>query len=105
MTAPNEQLYLSLQGLGLSNHEILIYLASLELGATSIWEIAKKSGVKRTTCYTVLEDLSMKGFASSSNDGKRDVYSVVSPKQLLRLAEYRYDRLVSSASQLEALAS
>lgn len=105
MTNQNEHLSLSLQGLGLSQHEILVYLAVLELGPSSIWEIAQKSGVKRTTCYTVLEDLSVKALASSSNDGKREVYTVVSPKQLLRLAEYRYERIISSVTQLEALAS
>ena len=36
-----------LQQLGLSEKEAKVYLASLELGSTSVLEISKKAGLKR----------------------------------------------------------
>ena len=90
---------------GLSENEAKIYLAALELGPSSIWQIAKKSGVKRPTCYVILEELSFKGFSSSENDGKRVIYAVISPKQLLLKEEYKHNKLRSLAPQLQSIAS
>lgn len=104
-TTENDSLTTILQGVGLSGNESLVYLATLELGSASIWDIAQKSGVKRTTCYTVLEDLAVKGLASSTDDGRRVLYSVSSPKQLARLAESKYVKFISQIGSLEALSS
>ncbi len=46
-----------LQQIGLNQKEAKIYLANLELGEASIQEIAKKSGVKRTSIYNLIDDL------------------------------------------------
>jgi sugar-specific transcriptional regulator TrmB len=105
MTTINANLNDLLALLNLSENEVKIYLAGLELGASSIWEIAQKSGVKRPTCYVVLEELAFRGFASSHNDGRRVVYSVISPKQLMVREENRHRRLRDAESQLQAIAS
>ncbi len=105
MTTQNSDLIASLRGIGLSKNEAVVYLAVLELGQASIWEIAKKSGIKRPTCYVLLEELAFKGYASNSNDGKRVLYSVSSPKQLLQAVERRQERFVKSLAQLEGVAS
>lgn len=105
MTTLNDDLITALKGIGFSKNESLVYLATLELGPSSIWEIAKKSGIKRPTCYVLLDELIWKGYAASTNDGKRTIYSVDSPKQLLRAVERRQERFVKSIGQLDALAS
>lgn len=105
MTTQNSDLLISLQGIGLSKNEALVYLASLELGPSTVWDISKKSGIKRPTCYVLLEELAFKGHATSVNDGKRTIYSVSSPKQLLRAVERRQDRFINSINQLEGIAS
>lgn len=105
MTTQNDELLASLRGVGFSKNEALVYLAVLELGPSSIWDIAKKSGIKRPTCYVLLEELAFRGYASSTNDGKRTVYSVVSPKQLQRSIERRHARFNTTVSQLEAVAT
>jgi len=46
-----------LQQVGLNQKEAKVYLATLELGEASIQEIAKKSGVKRTSIYNLIDDL------------------------------------------------
>lgn len=105
MTTQNDTLLLALKGIGFSKNEALVYLATLELGRSSIWEIAKKSGIKRPTCYVLLDELIWKGYATSTNDGRRTLYSVNSPKQLLRAVETRFSRFSNTITQLEALAS
>lgn len=105
MTTINNNLIELLSNAGLSENQAKIYLAGLELGPSSIWQIAKKSGVKRPTCYVILEELSYKGFTSSANDGKRVIYSVISPKQLLLKEEYKHNRLRNAAPQFLAIAS
>lgn len=105
MTTPNESLIDSLKSAGMPENEAKVYLASLELGPSSIWEIAKKSGVKRPTCYVILENLSLKGLASSMNDGRRIQYTVVSPKQLFGYFNRHLETYSSKLSELTSLAS
>ena len=105
MTTINDNLINLLASVGLHENAAKVYLAALELGASSIWEIAKKSGVKRPTCYVILEELAYKGFASSNNDGRRVNYSVFRPKQLLIHEERIHNRFKEAGAQLLAIAS
>lgn len=105
MTTQNDELLGALRGAGLSKNEAMVYLACLELGPSAIWDIALKSGIKRPTCYVLLEELAVKGLASSANDGKRTIYTVASPKQLQMALERRQNRLLSAMTSLSALAS
>jgi len=90
---------------GLSENEARVYLATLELGSASIWEVSKRSGVKRPTCYVLLEELTKKGFAISKNDGKRVVYSVLMPKQMAEMESRKHQKFIKSLPGLEAIAS
>ncbi len=90
---------------GLSENESKVYLACLELGPSGIWEVSKLSDVKRPTCYVLLEDLTTRGIAKSHNDGKRVVYSVISPKQLALIEGRKHNKFLNLLPQLEGLAS
>ncbi len=105
LTSRNNDLIAALRGIGFSKNEATVYLATLELGTAPIGDISRLSGIKRPTCYFLLEELAVKGYASSVNDGKRVVYSVMSPNQLLRASERRHERLAKSVPQLMGLAS
>lgn len=50
-----------LKNLGLSEKEVLVYLALLQLGSATPYEIAKKADIKRPTAYIVSEELVKKG--------------------------------------------
>ena len=76
-----------LQHLGLSDKEAAVYMASLELGSDTVQEIAKRAEVKRANTYAVIEKLMNKGLMSSVEKGKKTLYQVEDPKQLLRLIE------------------
>ena len=76
-----------LQHLGLSDKEASVYMASLELGSDTVQEIAKRAEVKRANTYAVVEKLMSKGLMSSVEKGKKTLYQVEDPKQLLRLLQ------------------
>ncbi|MEK7106984.1 MAG: helix-turn-helix domain-containing protein, partial [Patescibacteria group bacterium] len=61
----------SLSQLGLSGQESAVYLAALELGFSSISDIAKKAGIKRPTTYYIVDELIKKNLVSRAPKGKR----------------------------------
>ena len=101
----DKELQTTLRGIGFSPNEAAVYLAALELGPSSMWDIALKCGLQRSTCYSLMEELVIKGYASKDTDGKRALYAVTSPKRLMLAARTRYERFERSISELDALAS
>jgi HTH-type transcriptional regulator, sugar sensing transcriptional regulator len=104
MDVPNTDLITLLMNVGLNVNQALVYLAVLELGPSAVADIAKKSGLKRPTCYLLLEELEAQGYATRITDSKHTMYSVIPPKQLLQLVEQRYRHFANTVDQLEALA-
>lgn len=93
----------TLKQFGLTDNEAKVYLAGLELGATSIQEIAKKAGVKRTTVYAVIQALKQKGLFSESQKGAKMIFIAESPENLVRLSEQRYYDLKKLLPELESI--
>lgn len=59
-----------LKEFGLSDNEATVYQVALQLGETSPFAIARESGIPRTTVYTVLTDLALKGLVElESSEG------------------------------------
>jgi HTH-type transcriptional regulator, sugar sensing transcriptional regulator len=71
-----------LQKIGLNEKESKIYLGALELGKSSVQNIAVKSGVNRATTYVILDALIEKGLCSKQEKGKKTFYFAVAPEQL-----------------------
>ncbi len=71
-----------LQQLNFDEKEADIYLALLELGEANIEQIAKKSSIKRTTVYHVIESLKEKGYIEMSKVGKKTLYYALNPKKI-----------------------
>lgn len=71
---------------GLSDKEAKIYVSLLELEAATVFEIAKHSGINRSSAYVVLESLTEKGFSGFSDDKKVRRYVAASPEILLQSA-------------------
>jgi sugar-specific transcriptional regulator TrmB len=72
---------------GLSENEAKVYLAALELGETSVYRLAKKSGVKRTTTYLAVESLKEKGLISAFSKNGVTICYAESPKKLTHVLE------------------
>jgi len=71
-----------LQQLDLAGKKADVYLACLELGASSVIEIAKKAGIKRTTAYDILLDLMQKGLVSQTTKGKKRLFVGEDPEKI-----------------------
>lgn len=56
-----EHLIEPLKNLGLSEKEAQVYLALLQLGPATPYQVSKKSGLKRPTAYVIAEELCEKG--------------------------------------------
>ncbi len=93
----------TLLNLGLSQKEASVYLALLELGEASVLKIARKSNIKRPTCYVLLRSLEEKGFASRILRAKKTLFSAQHPKKLVTEAELRLKELNEAMPQLESL--
>jgi sugar-specific transcriptional regulator TrmB len=78
-----------LESLGLEVNETKAYLSLLELGPSKVADIAKVSGIKRTTLYTVLANLETRGLISRELKGLKTLFRSHHPKELLRLEEER----------------
>lgn len=82
-----EVLLKQLQNFGLSEKEGKIYLALLELEMATVFEVAKQSGINRSSAYVVLEALKKKGLVGISDDKKVRKYIAASPETLLHSAK------------------
>lgn len=105
MTNLNDNLISTLKLAGLNETEAKIYLACLENGAVSAWEIYKKTGIKRPTCYAVLENLVADEIAFKKNDGKRSIFTVIAPAKLLMTIDYRKNQFKKNLPLFEGLKS
>ncbi len=73
-----------LKGIDLSDKEVAVYLAALELGQASVLRIAAKSGIKRPTVYITLRGLQERGFIEVIPKGTTTLYQAVDPEKILR---------------------
>lgn len=75
----------ALKQLGLTDKEIKVYLAALELGPQPVQEIAKRAGVNRATTYVMIEQLTQRGLMSSFEKGKKRYFNAEDPEKLHNL--------------------
>lgn len=92
-----------LQNIGLDDKEAKVYLAGLQTGPATIVELAKVSGIKRSTVYEVVEDLKEKSLVNVSQQGKRRIFSVQEPENLLLFLEQKNNVLRQILPDLEAI--
>ncbi len=68
---------------GLTGKEITVYLCLLKNTELSAFEVARKTGIPRTSVYTTLEELRQKGLVSSSAKNNVAYYHSEHPKRFL----------------------
>jgi len=76
-----------LQQLGLNEKEAKVYLASLELGQSTVQEIAKKAGINRPTTYFIIEGLMKRGLMSSFHKGKKQYFVAADPNRFYAILD------------------
>ncbi|OGD33402.1 hypothetical protein A2833_03270 [Candidatus Azambacteria bacterium RIFCSPHIGHO2_01_FULL_44_55] len=78
-----------LKKLGLSDKEIKVYLALLELGEAAVQKISQKSKVNRATTYVILEGLAKKSLVSEIEKEGKTLYGAQDPEFLFNLFKFQ----------------
>jgi len=76
-----------LQEIGLSEKEVKVYLSLIQVDRDGVQDIAKKTGINRTTVYPVIESLQKKGLVSEVQEGKKIEYMAEPPERLETFVE------------------
>lgn len=91
--------------IGLERKEAQLYLCLLELGETNIARISKKSGIKRTTCYDIIESLKIKGLLSTIVKRSRIFYFAEDPRKIDHQLDEKKNILSNILPQLLSVAN
>lgn len=89
-----------LEEIGLSDKEATLYLALLRYDAVTPSELAKQTGLKRSTVYVVLEELEKKGLATEVSSGKVIHYQANPPERLETYVEQQKLKLEETERRL-----
>jgi sugar-specific transcriptional regulator TrmB len=92
-----------LSSLGLNEAEATVYVAALELGESNMQQLARKSGIKRTSIYNFIDELKSRGLIAETKKKKHKVYSAVHPRQLLEIEKTRIVELERTLPELLAI--
>ena len=94
-----------LEKIGMSDSEIKIYLALLELGSSKTGEIIGKTGLQSSTVYHVLENLKERGLVSYILKGKVKYFQAESPdvfSDILEEMQEGFNNLLPKLKRKEA---
>ncbi len=81
-----------LENIGLTNAEIKVYLALLELGTATAGPILEKSQLQNSVVHMTLNKLVDKGFVTFVKEGKRNHYQAINPKHILEFIDEKKER-------------
>jgi|ERR1051326_434143 sugar-specific transcriptional regulator TrmB len=90
-----------LKNFGLSEKEISVYLALVELGPSSVRELAAKSKVNRGTTYDILKALIAQGLVSYYNRESKQYFVAEEPEKLLSAIDQKQEDLLEVRKSVE----
>ncbi len=93
----------ALRAFGFDVKEAKVYLAGLELGPTTVLELARRTRLARTTLYPILEDLRNRGYFRLGKTKRGSVYTAEPPSVLDRQLQERASAFTTALPQLIAL--
>lgn len=99
----NSLLITNLMEFGLSDKEAKIYISLLEFEIATVNQIAKASGINRSSAYVVLEALKKRGLVSVSDDKNIQQYIPTSPNMLLKSAEAMANKQEQIKKNIDAI--
>jgi HTH-type transcriptional regulator, sugar sensing transcriptional regulator len=100
---PNKDLLPLLIEAGLHEKEAQIYFAGIELGESSILQLAEQAGIKRPTAYEIMEELEKKGLFSVSPRGKKRLFLAENPEHVLAILKAREKSFIEALPELQML--
>lgn len=99
----NNLLVKNLVEYGLTESESRAYLTLLELQNATANEVAKSSGMKRSSIYVVLESLKKQGLVGISNDNKIQTYVATSPEVLMFAAKEKSQKQEDIKNKIDSI--
>lgn len=97
-----EHLIEPLRNLGLSEKEAKIYLALLQLGPSTPYQIAKKAELKRPTAYVIAEELVEKGLIVHVPGEEKKRYIARTPDSFFEEAESKLQKAKNVLPELRS---
>lgn len=88
---------------GLSEKQAKVYLALLELGKSSVQDVAKHAKVNRATTYVMLDELMQKGLVSTYDQGKKTYFIAESPERLLSILETQRKEIENKEREISSI--
>ena len=73
----------NLKELGLSDGQILVYSATLDLGISTLNSIHEKTGIERRNIYDILNKLIERGFVSYTLENGKRTYQCTNPSNII----------------------
>jgi sugar-specific transcriptional regulator TrmB len=83
-----------LKDMGLKDNEIKLYLTLLKEGPSSVVRLSKATGVERSMCYQVINNLAGRGLISSSIRDNRKYFEAADPDHLFELLNNKEKELL-----------
>jgi sugar-specific transcriptional regulator TrmB len=93
----------ALRALGLSDKEIKIYLANLQLGTSLVQDIAKYANLNRTSTYDILSSLEKQGYVSYVIKSGKRYYQATHPDKLIELIKEKEILVKKALPELRAI--
>lgn len=90
----------ALAEIGLSDREIAVYMALMELGSTTTGPLTKSSNVPSAKIYEVLGKLTKKGLATYTTKGNIKYFQATDPNTLINLFEEKKAGIQKLAQEL-----
>ena len=91
----------ALRKMGLTEGEVKVYTALLDLGPSSSWPIIKESGVSSSKVYPILDRLITMGLVSYITKGSRRVFQTTSPMKILELLDKRKQEVEEQKQEIK----
>ena len=93
----------SLEQVGLTKNQVIIYISLLKLGEASAQQIIKESGLHRSRVYDGLGNLEEKGIVNSVIRDFKKYFQAVEPEKLLEFVEEKKESLRQTIPELKKL--
>lgn len=93
----------ALEGIGLSQNEIKVFLEMLKLGETKAGAIIAKAGLQSSAVYNAINGLINKGLISYIKQGKIKYYKATSPEAIIDYLETKKEEYRKTLPELKAL--
>lgn len=93
----------TLKKFGLSEKESRLYMTGLKHEKFTVSEISQEAGIKRPTCYVILEELRKKGLAFIIPRSKGRYYALEHPRVMLNDLENKLHQMEKIVPELERM--